>query len=194
MKKVLFLILASFLVLAACGNNEDNKSEDKKETKSTEKESKKDKEKKNDDDKKSNNQNKSENTNNEKVTNDKEQDDSNKQDQVQSEDTIQSQEQESSQEEQTQSQNQLQNNYSDLPNGDAMFAMPGTEKNGEYSEVHDYENNGVYRTPEEQKSHEQWLDEQDEWMNASEEERVEIQKRNAAEAGVEYDPKDFEID
>lgn len=40
MKKVLFLLLASFLVLAACGQEE--KSEDKKETKASDKESKKD--------------------------------------------------------------------------------------------------------------------------------------------------------
>ena len=44
MKKVLFLLLASFLVLAACGN-EESKSEDKKEAKASDKESKKDEEK-----------------------------------------------------------------------------------------------------------------------------------------------------
>ena len=41
MKKLLFLLLSSFLVLAACGQ-EESKSEDKKETKSSDKESKKD--------------------------------------------------------------------------------------------------------------------------------------------------------
>ena len=40
MKKILFLLLANFLVLAACGQ-EESKSEDKKETKSSDKESKK---------------------------------------------------------------------------------------------------------------------------------------------------------
>ncbi|MGD6885366.1 hypothetical protein [Staphylococcus shinii] len=49
MKKVLFLLLASFLALAACGQEE--KSEDKKETKASDKESKKDDKEK--DDKKS---------------------------------------------------------------------------------------------------------------------------------------------
>ncbi|PTE73176.1 hypothetical protein [Staphylococcus gallinarum] len=44
MKKVLFLILASFLVLTACGSKEENKSEDKKETKSSSKDNKKAKE------------------------------------------------------------------------------------------------------------------------------------------------------
>jgi len=51
MKKLLFLLMASFLVLAACGQ-EESKSENKKETKSSDKESKKD-DKKSDDDKQS---------------------------------------------------------------------------------------------------------------------------------------------
>lgn len=50
MKKLLFLVLASFLVLAACGN-EESKLEDKKETKESDKESKKDDDKKTDKDK-----------------------------------------------------------------------------------------------------------------------------------------------
>ncbi|MBU0437799.1 Ltp family lipoprotein [Staphylococcus succinus] len=53
MKKVLFLVLASFLALAACGNSEESKSEDKKETKASDKESKTNEEsKKTNDDKK----------------------------------------------------------------------------------------------------------------------------------------------
>ncbi|WP_409328383.1 hypothetical protein [Staphylococcus saprophyticus] len=49
MKKVLFLLLASFLVLAACGNEEESRLEDKKETKASDKESNKDDKKKDDD-------------------------------------------------------------------------------------------------------------------------------------------------
>jgi len=52
MKKVLFLLLASFLVLAACGQ-EESKSEVKKETKSSSKEAKKENDKRKDDEKKS---------------------------------------------------------------------------------------------------------------------------------------------
>ena len=59
MKKVLFLLLASFLVLSACGN-EESKLEDKKETKTSEKEKnkddKKDKEKESKSEDKSNEQ------------------------------------------------------------------------------------------------------------------------------------------
>lgn len=42
MKKVLFLLLASLLVLAACGSKEESRLEDKKETKTSEKEKNKD--------------------------------------------------------------------------------------------------------------------------------------------------------
>lgn len=49
MKKILFLLLASFLVLAACGNEEESRLEDKKETKASDKESNKDDKKKDDD-------------------------------------------------------------------------------------------------------------------------------------------------
>ena len=49
MKKVVFLLLASFLVLSACGNKEESRSEDKKETKESDKESNKDDKKKDDD-------------------------------------------------------------------------------------------------------------------------------------------------
>lgn len=52
MKKVLFLLLASFLVLAACGNKEESKSEDNKETKSSKKDDKKSNDSKKTDDKK----------------------------------------------------------------------------------------------------------------------------------------------
>ena len=51
MKKVLYLLLASFLVLAACGNKEESRLEDKEETKESDKESKKDDDKKTDKDK-----------------------------------------------------------------------------------------------------------------------------------------------
>ncbi|MGW7849257.1 hypothetical protein ACWEW2_01845 [Staphylococcus xylosus] len=49
MKKVLILLLASFLALAACGSNEASKSDNKKETKLSNEETKKDDKKSNDD-------------------------------------------------------------------------------------------------------------------------------------------------
>lgn len=49
MKKVVFLLLASFLVLVACGKEEESRLDDKKETKSSSKDSKKDDKKKDED-------------------------------------------------------------------------------------------------------------------------------------------------
>lgn len=67
MKKLLFLVLASFLVLAACGNEEESKLDDKKETKASDKESKKDDKKKDDDKKSDKEKDKSDDKSNEEV-------------------------------------------------------------------------------------------------------------------------------
>lgn len=93
MKKFLFLVLASFLVLAACGNNKESKSEDKKETKSSSKKSKKDDKGKESDKK----EDKSDDKSNEEVTTQDEQ----SQEQQSTEEPIQSQEQAPVAEEQT---------------------------------------------------------------------------------------------
>ncbi|WP_063410314.1 hypothetical protein [Staphylococcus succinus] len=66
MKKVIFLLLASFLVLAACGQ-EESKSEDKKETKASDKESNKDDKKKDDDKESDDKEEKSDDKSNEEV-------------------------------------------------------------------------------------------------------------------------------
>lgn len=87
MKKLLFLLMASFLVLAACGNEEESKIEDKKETKSIDKESKKD-DKKSDDDKEKS-EDKSDDKSNEEVANEEPQ----SQEQQSTEQPVQSQEQ-----------------------------------------------------------------------------------------------------
>ena len=99
MKKVLFLLLASFLVLAACGNKEENKSEDKKETKSSSKDSKKD-DKKKDKSKKSNDKKKEESDKVSTTNTDKSQ-------QVNTEQTQSTQEPVRSQEQQTNSNDNL---------------------------------------------------------------------------------------
>lgn len=74
MKKVLFLILVSFLVLGACGQ-EESKSEDKKDTKSSDKNTDKDKDNKKDNNQKSedNDKEKSDKKNNEENNNEEEQ-------------------------------------------------------------------------------------------------------------------------
>lgn len=67
MKKLLFLLLASFLVLAACGNEEESKLDDKKETTSEDKDKETDKEKESD--KKENKSNNKDEKSNEELAN-----------------------------------------------------------------------------------------------------------------------------
>lgn len=88
MKKLLSLLLASFVVLAACGQ-EESKSEDKKETKASDKESEKDNKKSNDH--KESDKDKSDDKSNEEVAS---------QDKT-TEQPVQSQEQVNTQEQQT---------------------------------------------------------------------------------------------
>lgn len=96
MKKLLFLLLASFLVLAACGQ-EESKTEDKKETKASDKESKKDDKKKDEDKEKSKDEkDKSDDKSNEEVANEEPQ----SQEQQTTEQPVQSQEQVNTQEQQ----------------------------------------------------------------------------------------------
>lgn len=66
------------------------------------------------------------------------------------------------------------------------------QANEDEEETYDYENNGVYRTPEEQAVHEEWVNGQDEWNNATEAEKEEIMKRDAEKYGNEYDSADNE--
>ncbi|HHD0947427.1 TPA: hypothetical protein ACN1XZ_000099 [Staphylococcus aureus] len=58
-------------------------------------------------------------------------------------------------------------------------------------EKKDYDNNGVYRTEQEQKAHENWVNGQVEWANASEAEKEQIRKRDAEKYGYEYNPDDY---
>ncbi|WP_251359575.1 hypothetical protein [Staphylococcus aureus] len=58
-------------------------------------------------------------------------------------------------------------------------------------EKRDYDNNGVYRTEQEQKAHENWVNDQVEWVNASEAEKEQIRKRDAEKYGYEYNPDDY---
>ncbi len=66
------------------------------------------------------------------------------------------------------------------------------QTNSNEEQSYDYEDNGVYRTPSEQNAHEDWVNGQDEWNNASATEKEEIRKNDAEKYGYEYDPDDYE--
>lgn len=200
MKKLLFLLLASFLVLAACGQ-EESKSEDKKEAKASDKESKKDDKKS--DDNKEKSEDKSDDKSNEEVAT---------QDET-TEQTVQSQEQVNTQEQQpVQSQEQApvqqeptaqekaeanakvakEHGYTGLPNGDAHSDVPVGQIELPPEELAKEEAKPEYQDVVETEEESDWVKGQDEWMNASESERTEIRKADAEKYGYEYDPSDYE--
>ena len=191
MKKVLFLILASFLVLAACGQ-EESKLEDKKETKSSSKESKKD-DKKSDDDKKetfnadNNQQEETQQANTQQQT-------QSTQEQPQ---TVQEQspmQQEPTAQEKAEANAKVakEHGYTGLPNGDAHSDVPVGQIELTPEELAKEEAKPEYQDVVESEEESDWVKGQDEWMNASESERTEIRKADAEKYGYEYDPTDYE--
>lgn len=200
MKKLLFLLLASFLVLTACGQ-EESKSEDKKEAKASDKESKKD-DKKSDDNKEKSEDKSNDKSNEEVATQDET-----------TEQTVQSQEQVNTQEQQpVQSQKQTpvqqeptaqekaeanakvakEHGYTGLPNGDAHSDVPVGQIELPPEELAKEEAKPEYQDVVETEEESDWVKGQDEWMNASESERTEIRKADAEKYGYEYDPSDYE--
>ena len=200
MKKLLFLLLASFLVLTACGQ-EESKSEDKKEAKASDKESKKD-DKKSDDNKEKSEDKSNDKSNEEVATQDET-----------TEQTVQSQEQVNTQEQQpVQSQKQTpvqqeptaqekaeanpevakEHGYTSLPNGDAHSDVPVGQIELPPEELAKEEAKPEYQDVVETEEESDWVKGQDEWMNASESERTEIRKADAEKYGYEYDPSDYE--
>ena len=191
MKKVLFLILASFLVLAACGQ-EESKLEDKKETKSSSKESKKD-DKKSDDDKKETS-NADNNQQDEKKQANTQQQTQSTQEQPQ---TVQEQspmQQEPTAQEKAEANAKVakEHGYTGLPNGDAHSDVPVGQIELTPEELAKEEAKPEYQDVVESEEESDWVKGQDEWMNASESERTEIRKADAEKYGYEYDPTDYE--
>ncbi|MDW3828411.1 hypothetical protein QI326_10590 [Staphylococcus saprophyticus] len=139
MKKVVFLLLASFLVLSACGN-EESKLEDKKETKASDKESNKDDKKKDDDkekeksDDKSNEEVATQDETTEQPVQSQEQVNTQEQQPVQSQEQAPVVEEEPVQQEPTDQEKMEANakvakehGYTGIPNGDAGLLEPADE-------------------------------------------------------------------
>ncbi|MEN3088826.1 MAG: hypothetical protein ABC378_03190 [Staphylococcus pseudoxylosus] len=170
MKKFLFLLLTSFLVLAACGQ-EDSKSEDKKETKSSSKEVEKDNDKKiENDDKENADKNESKDKNNEEVTSEKPQSQEQfVQENEQEQDSAQYQERVNTQESQNTQENS--NDQANVPAGDVAF--------GEYKDDGTYCTVGGCLTPEQQKNQEELNYEEMENQGYSREEYDAIQDKEA---------------
>lgn len=140
MKKILFLLLASFLVLAACGSEEESRLEDKKETKASDKESNKDDKKKDDDkekeksDDKSNEEVATQDETTEQPVQSQEQVNTQKQQPVQSQEQAPVVEEQPVQQEPTDQEKMEANakvakehGYTGIPNGDAGLLEPADE-------------------------------------------------------------------
>ena len=192
MKKVVFLLLASFLVLAACGQEEKSKTEDKQETKSSSKDKKKE-DKKSDDDKKE--------TSNADNNQQEETQQANTQQQTQSTQeqpqTVQEQspmQQEPTAQEKAEANAKVakEHGYTGLPNGDAHSDVPVGQIELTPEELAKEEAKPEYQDVVESEEESDWVKGQDEWMNASESERTEIKKADAEKYGYEYDPTDYE--
>ncbi|MCE5001542.1 hypothetical protein [Staphylococcus pseudoxylosus] len=195
MKKVLFLLLASFLALAACGSSEESNSDDKKETKSSNEETKKDDKKSNDDKKTDDIKVKPEEqvATQDATTQTQEQINNEEQQLIQSQEQTPTQQEPTEQEKmETSAKVAKEHGFTGIPNGDAGMLDENYSPEDDSEQTYDYDNNGVERTPSEQKAHEDWVNGQDEWMNASESEREEIRKADAEKYGYEYDPSDYE--
>ena len=186
MKKVLFLILASFLVLAACGQ-EESKSEDKKETKSSSKESKKD-DKKSDDDKKET----SNADNNQQANTQQQTQSTQEQPQTVQEQSPMQQEPTAQEKAEANAKVAKEHGYTGLPNGDAHSDVPVGQIELTPEELAKEEAKPEYQDVVESEEESDWVKGQDEWMNASESERTEIRKADAEKYGYEYDSTDYE--
>ncbi|WP_436880647.1 hypothetical protein [Staphylococcus haemolyticus] len=173
MKKFLVLLFSSLLVLGACGNDDtsnndsDSKSENKTEKRSEDEKSKEDKKSKEEKKSQENEDNKStqeENSTEEQETATNEQ--------VQSQQAQQSDNHEPTKEE------IYEWDKENIPGGTDYGLIDPEDANAGDSQTeqkYDYDHNGVYRTPEEQKAHEDWVNGQIEWNKQQEAKEQKLQ-------------------
>ena len=191
MKKVLFLILASFLVLAACGQ-EERKLEDKKETKSSSKESKKDDKKSEEDKKETSNADNNQQEETQQANTQQQTQSTQEQPQTVQEQSPMQQEPTAQEKAEANAKIAKEHGYTGLPNGDAHSDVPVGQIELTPEELAKEEAKPEYQDVVESEEESDWVKGQDEWMNASESERTEIRKADAEKYGYEYDPTDYE--
>ena len=191
MKKVVFLLLASFLVLAACGQ-EESKLEDKKETKSSSKESKKDDKKSEEDKKETSNADNNQQEETQQANTQQQTQSTQEQPQTVQEQSPMQQEPTAQEKAEANAKIAKEHGYTGLPNGDAHSDVPVGQIELTPEELAKEEAKPEYQDVVESEEESDWVKGQDEWMNASESERTEIRKADAEKYGYEYDPTDYE--
>lgn len=141
MKRLLGTLFAATLILGACSQDDTKEDENKKSESTNEKKADDKKDKKTKEDKKSKeDKNSQENEDNKSTQEDSSTQEQNTQENGTNE-QVQSQESATQEQQQTQQANNNQQN----------------------EQRYDYDHNGVYRTPAEQRAHEQWVNDQNEW-------------------------------
>ncbi|MDK7929367.1 hypothetical protein QP635_05555 [Staphylococcus hominis] len=179
MKRFLALIFSSALILGACGNNDtsnndsDTKSESKTEKKSEDKKDNKSKE-----DKKSKEEKKSqENEDNKSTQENNSTEEQNTQENA-TDEQVQSQQAQQSDNHEATKEEIYEWDKQNVPGGtDYGLIDPEdvNDANSQTEQKYDYDNNGVYRTPEEQKAHEDWVNGQIEWNKQQEAKEQKLQ-------------------
>lgn len=215
MKKVLFLILSSFIVLGACGNNDSEKKEDNKSSEN--KKSNDPKKDKKSDDKKDNSTEEQNTSNVEEKNNEKQ----NIQDNSSSEKSQNTQNVDVTNiKDRSTLESVIYGNYSEttkiqaynsavangvIPQGNVMEGPASAAyesslrvESGQEKSVYDNysssnSSSGTDKASQSQNNEpDEWVKGQEEWANATQSKKEEIRKRDAEKYGYKYDPNDYE--
>lgn len=195
MKKILLATtLTGVLLLGACGNDESEKKEDFKKSESVEK--KKETPKKSEDKKDTDKQDTAQET---KATQEPATQESVEQP-VTKEETAPVEQQEEPNMPELDPEKNFDPHGGEIPNegysDEELKALEGGTDAGSTDKMEEFyqQERAKDLAKEDEAEPSEWVKGQDEWNNASESERVEMQKESARENGVEYDPKDFEVE
>lgn len=173
MKKFLVLLFSSLLVLGACGNDDtSNKDSDTKSENKTEKRSEDEKSKEN---KKSKEEKKSQENEDNKST---QEENSTEEQETATNEQVQSQQAQQSDNHEPTKEEIYEWDKENIPGGTDYGLIDPEDANAGDSQTeqkYDYDHNGVYRTPEEQKAHEDWVNGQIEWNKQQEAKEQKLQ-------------------
>lgn len=186
MKKLLVTLFAATLMLSACSQDDTKEDENKKSESNTEKKSEDKKDNESKEDKKPKEEKKSqENEDNKSTQKDNSTEEQNTQENATNE-QVQSQQQTQQANQQAQQSDNHEPTKEEIYEWDKQNVSGGTDyglidpedvndADSQTEQKYDYDHNGVYRTPEEQKAHEDWVNGQIEWNKQQEAKEQKLQ-------------------
>ncbi|PTK26495.1 hypothetical protein BUZ54_03015 [Staphylococcus hominis] len=176
MKKFLALIFSSALILGACSNDDtSNKDSDTKSENKTEKKSEDKKDNKSKEDKKYKEEKKTQENEDGKST---QEENSTEEQETATNEQAQSQQAQQSDNHEPTKEVIYEWDKENIPGGTDYGLIDPEDANAGDSQTeqkYDYDHNGVYRTPEEQKAHEDWVNGQIEWNKQQEAKEQKLQ-------------------